>query len=85
MRFRRKTTEISASQWFREGDHAWVMIPFRQPKKTCGCPCAPSRHGALITRQGTVAVCPGDWIITSPGGDHYPCKPDIFANHYEKL
>lgn len=85
MKFRRKQFTISASQWHREGDHPWVMIPYRQPKHTCGCPYSPSRHGAIVTRQGTVAVCPGDWIITSPSGEHYPCKPDVFADTYERI
>jgi len=30
-------------------------------------------------------VCPGDWIITGVHGEHYPCKPDIFAKTYEKV
>ena len=25
----------------------------------------------------------GDWIITGVKGEHYPCKPDIFAMTYE--
>jgi len=28
----------------------------------------------------------GDWIITEPDGiHHYPCKPDIFEQTYEKV
>jgi hypothetical protein len=25
----------------------------------------------------------GDWIITGVKGEHYPCKPDVFALTYE--
>lgn len=27
----------------------------------------------------------GDWIITGVKGEHYPCKPDIFAQTYEPV
>lgn len=30
-------------------------------------------------------VCPGDWVITGVQGEHYPCKPDIFAATYEAV
>jgi hypothetical protein len=30
-----------------------------------------------------MTVSPGDWIITGVQGEHYPCKPDIFAATYE--
>ena len=32
-----------------------------------------------------VAESPGDWIITGVMGEHYPCKPDIFALTYEPV
>jgi hypothetical protein len=30
-----------------------------------------------------MSVAPGDWIITGVQGEHYPCKPEIFAATYE--
>ena len=33
---------------------------------------------------GTVTT-PGDFIITGVKGEHYPCKPDIFALTYEEV
>ncbi len=30
-------------------------------------------------------VSDGDWIITGVQGEHYPCKPDIFAATYEPV
>ena len=28
----------------------------------------------------------GDWVIAEPDGEHhYPCKPDIFEQTYEKV
>lgn len=42
-------------------------------------------HGWIDTLEGGHIVCPGDWIITGVKGEHYPCKPDIFAATYEPV
>ncbi len=42
-------------------------------------------HGWIDTLDGGHIVCPGDWIITGVNGEHYPCKPDIFAKTYEPV
>jgi len=42
-------------------------------------------HGWIDTLEGGHIVCPGDWIITGVKGEHYPCKPDIFAQTYERV
>jgi hypothetical protein len=42
-------------------------------------------HGWIDTLEGGHIVCPGDWIITGVKGEHYPCKPDIFAATYEPM
>ncbi len=40
----------------------------------------------VVTAHGQRAYLEeGDWVITEPDGrGHYPCKPDIFANTYER-
>lgn len=42
-------------------------------------------HGWIDTLEGGHIVCPGDWIITGVQGEHYPCKPEIFAATYEAV
>lgn len=42
-------------------------------------------HGWIDTLEGDHIVCPGDWIITGVKGEHYPCKPDIFEQTYERV
>jgi hypothetical protein len=37
------------------------------------------------TLEGPLTVSDGDWIITGVKGEHYPCKPDIFAATYEAV
>lgn len=51
--------------------------------ETCGH--AMAVHGWIDTLEGGHIVCPGDWIITGVKGEHYPCKPDIFEQTYEKV
>jgi len=38
----------------------------------------------IFTLEGTMIAEPGDWIIRGVKGEHYPCKPDIFAATYEQ-
>ena len=37
----------------------------------------------ILTLEGTMEALPGDWIIRGTAGEHYPCKPEIFAGIYE--
>lgn len=37
----------------------------------------------IPTLEGWHEVTDGDWIITGVKGEHYTCKPDIFALTYE--
>ena len=81
-------TELSG-EYARE--HAWeggIVRYFRHPNiageslcKHCGIRM--HEHGWIDTMEGGHIACPGDWIITGVKGEHYPCKPDIFAETYE--
>ena len=37
----------------------------------------------IETLEGTMRAEVGDYIIRGIQGEHYPCKPDIFAETYE--
>lgn len=75
--FRKKPVVIAATQWFKDGDHP-AVIRKSDPNRYAdeGIPWVPTLEGGHI-------VTPGDWIITGVKGEHYPCKPDIFAATYE--
>ena len=74
-------------------EHGWegdVVRYFRDPNvadetvcKYCGDIML--HHGWVKTLEGGHIVCSGDWIITGVQGEHYPCKPDIFEETYEKV
>lgn len=78
MKFRKKPVVIEATQWFKNGDHPAVgkYLTFDPDM---------ANHGWVKTLEGGHIVCPGDWIITGVKGEHYPCKPDIFAATYEEV
>lgn len=74
--------ERRANKW--EGD---VVRYYRHPgvlgERSCERCCKTMHeHGWVDTLEGGHVVCPGDWIITGVRGEHYPCKPDIFALTY---
>lgn len=37
----------------------------------------------IMTLEGTMKALVGDFIIRGVSGEHYPCKPDIFAATYD--
>jgi len=74
--FRKRPVVVEATQWFKEGDHpAVIHRHFGAEKET--------PH--VRTLEGRMVVTPGDWIITGVKGEHYPCKPEIFALTYEPV
>lgn len=79
MMFRKKPVVVQATQY-----------PCEHPAlTTCDCAKFDAAHctncGSHIikTLEGEMRVTHGDWIITGVNGEHYPCKPDIFAATYE--
>lgn len=88
--FRKKPVVIEASQWWMVGDHPAVKrwtIRAGDPMDCGRCKKPYNEHGGISTLEDTDLamhfVCPGDWIITGVQGEHYACKPDIFAATYE--
>lgn len=70
-RYLKKQVAVDAVQWFKHGDHeAVIAVP------------GDEASGFIDTPEGRLHVAPGDWIITGVAGEHYPCKPDIFAKLY---
>lgn len=80
MKYRKKPVVIEAIQW--TGDNAREVVTF------CGYGLKydPDRRVLFIpTLEGTHEASAGDWIICGVKGEHYPCKPDIFAATYEPV
>ena len=91
-KYRKRPVVIEAEQWFKMGDHSMVSdhnVCFHAARhETCAeCGHELAEHGLISTLEDVMKiahrVCPGDWIITGVKGEHYACKPDIFAATYE--
>lgn len=81
---------IEASVAMAKGWEGQVVRYYRHPScdsqsKCEKCGQIMHDHGWIDTLEGGHIVCPGDFIITGVQGEHYPCKPDIFAATYEEV
>lgn len=90
--FRKRPVTISAIQW--TGKNLREVITFTDgPPETRGTHAGMAweaytdlveRDGLMIyTLEGKMHASVGDWIIRGVKGEHYACKPDIFAETYE--
>ena len=78
--FRRKPTTVEATRFIPSLTHPEEGLPdgvVYNGRDDTG------RHAFSVrTLNGWVRVQPGDWVIAGKG-EHYPCKPDVFAATYE--
>lgn len=87
MKFRKKPVVIDATQW--DGTFSGVLaiqaaLPTMQTVALTSHEVNNTASGWRIgTLEGCHEVSAGDWIITGIKGEHYPCKPDIFAATYD--
>lgn len=84
-KYRKKPVVIEATQWRKPGDHPEVRssrngLPLPEGSFTLD---EGEVVGFIETLEGPHVVRPGDWIITGVAGEHYPCRPDIFAATYD--
>ena len=90
--FTKKPVTINAIQW--DGKNLHEVISFTQGPPDTRSERAQmawhdyasivEREGLQIhTLEGQMLANVGDWIIRGVKGEHYPCKPDIFAATYE--
>jgi len=79
MKFRKKPVVIDAIRW--TGANSQDVADF------CGddvlTPIEHYKPFQVGTFEGPHCASPGDWIIRGVAGEHYPCKPEIFAATYE--
>jgi len=78
VKVQKKPVVVEAEQFFPE------KKPWPEGIEDWGC--AAKGHKFMInTLNGEVVVYPGEWVITGVGGEHYPCKADIFEQTYERV
>ncbi|MGV8863282.1 MAG: hypothetical protein ACOH2T_19210 [Pseudomonas sp.] len=87
MKYRKKPVVIDAWQ-FTQANYKDGAPEFIRSAKVVSLW---SQHGGRViggeikTLEGTMGISENDWIIRGVQGEHYPCKPDIFAMTYEKV
>lgn len=90
--FTKKPVTISAIQWTGENLPAVIEFTGKHPRwgdwfADMGEYIAHVRSDGnrfkIFTLEGVMDALPGDWIIRGVQGEHYPCKPDIFAATYD--
>ena len=78
MKYRKKPVVVEAVQWFEHGDHPAVCEYLTRDPDMRG-------QGWVGPLGAGYIVAPGDWIITGPAGDVYPCTDAIFRATYEEV
>jgi hypothetical protein len=86
MKYRKKPVEIEAFRlgidympdWFM--DRVTTNDVILRPDAYEGLAAA-----AIKTLEGVMCADYGDFIIQGVKGEIYPCKPDIFAETYERI
>ena len=81
MKFRKKPIVIEATQFLADDPVTHQHVNYSGPKENCKG-SLDGKHW-VQTMEGPLIVSEGDWIITGIKGEHYPCKPDIFAATYK--
>lgn len=76
------TRRFAWPEWFCDAVSARKVLTygtgkFADPTMPCYC--------TIETLEGTMTCSENDWIIQGVNGELYPCKPDIFANTYERV
>lgn len=90
--FTTKPMTISAIQWTGDnlpeviaftGKHPRWHDWFRDMDEYIAHVRSDGNKFKIFTHEGVMEAVPGDWIIKSVLGEHYRCKPDIFAATYD--
>lgn len=90
VQYRKKPVVISAMQFdgSAESAHAiadWVKSGSLPGYDEAMVQVLDARVSLFIpTPEGMMQASAGDFVIRGVKGEHYPCKPDIFDNSYDR-
>ena len=78
---RKKPVKVQAVLW--DGDNIDDVCFFTGLSETALTDYAEDGELLIETKEGTMRVSKGDYIIRGVKGELYPCKPDILKETYE--
>jgi len=88
-KYRKKPVEVEVTGQFFSDKKPWPEGVKERLTRAgeLGLERAAHRKYVVITIHGQETdIVDGDWIIQEPDAQHhYPCKPDIFEQTYEKV
>ena len=91
-KYRKKPVVIEAVQWTGENLAEVLSFTGKSPRfeewfssfdEYATHVASDGNKFKVFTLEGTMVADIGDWIIRGVKGEHYPCKPHIFAETYE--
>ena len=87
MKYRKKPVVIEAHQWGRPlaPSNPDPLVEWIESGGGVARYDVNPERIVIETLEGDMSASPGDWIIRGVQGEHYPCKPDIFAATYESV
>jgi hypothetical protein len=81
MKYRKKPVVIEAVRWHRGVNDSEIVAFLGKDFRGLDYMGALS----IATLEGEIIASDGDYVIRGVAGEHYPCKPDIFAATYEPV
>lgn len=92
-KFRKKPVVVFAIQYNGINHHELIIFTNKAAKYQAAVGSSDDGNGGLQsyskltihTPEGEMLVSENDWVIQGVKGEFYPCKPDIFADTYEKV
>jgi len=92
-KYRAKSEEFPAKQWFKLGDHdevkKYVLInPWEKYEDFCdSCEKISSEHGMLVDKDGKCEqrICPGTYVLKTGLGGWLGFPSSEFENRFEKV
>ena len=92
-KFMKRPIEIEAIQIVKHGrDHLafagaaeWLLEALEKHPTEEGHVRLEETYGIVITKEGTLRIKDGDWLIRGVEGELYPCDGAIFAKTYDPV
>lgn len=77
----KKPIPVEAVRYWQDRHYPEVHECKCRENLEAACPLCGKKY--VVTSYGPVPINNGDWIITGPDGETYPCPHKVFSTTYE--